>query len=161
MSFGVIQPRWPAKYVLLKNYGLSPSCFDIDCFIKNENKLAYDENDKWFAQFPCMMNKFKYMALGGFDFNCPGGVWADNDLFIKAKIMGMKFRSCFDNMFYHFASVASVNDGMNRRINNHYKGQEYMKAKWGICPTNNNSHYLFSDDDSKEFKCFCANGRNE
>ena len=155
VSFLVVSPekQW-YKYMVSEDFGRTPDDFDNDAFQKFSCDVVFDKADKWFACFPIMMNRFRYLALGGFDMNCLNGVFANNDLFIKAKIMGMEFKTQFDLLFYHFGSIASKTDGWDNRIRNHKLAQSYVYEKWGHQLHNDNSHFMFSADDNIEFKEF-------
>lgn len=112
------------------------------------NDFKFDEYSKWiggsseinprdygYAALPFMVNKWKYIALNGFDDKFVNGIKADADFFVRAMYMGMKFKYDFRKPFFHFGSM-TVNDinlskeKKTTRIEAEIIGRKYCHIKW-------------------------------
>lgn len=120
-----------------QNFGAFPREFRMQDFLKESIKPELEKDisqDVW--RLPFLVDKFEYMALGGWDPNCTHGLYADVEFFVKAKILGIEALYLPNIRFYHFASVAVNNEslakeGKDSRDLGGAKAAYYLDQKWG------------------------------
>ena len=122
------------KQFHIKNLGRDPKTFDLNTFWEYEESII-EENRKEETgnTLPIFMNKWDYMAVGGWDEAYPGAWVADWDFFLKCEIAGMRMVRTYEVHFYHFVSVGTEST-YEERINKQNKEKschEYFKYKWG------------------------------
>lgn len=125
---------WDIKYI---DFGHKPDEFQLEAYLEESYKPELEPEitlDVW--RLPFVIDKYKYMALGGWDPNCHHGLFADVEFFAKAKIMGLECLYLPTIRFYHFISTF-LNDGVlkndgkpSRRELSEAAGQ-YLRWKWG------------------------------
>jgi glycosyltransferase involved in cell wall biosynthesis len=126
----------------IKDLGKSISEFDLQKFWEYENEISNTNECLGGSTLPILMNKKRFIALGGWDENYPtNGVVADWDFFLKSKIFGMQMRRSYNCHFYHFAQIATG----TQRQELERQGHEYARYKWGSYIKHNikdNSKYI-------------------
>ena len=131
---------------IIKDFGITPDTFQLDDWIEYSKTLNGNTDDTG-STLPIYINKFKYLALGGWDENYPGPWVTDWDFFLKANMHGCDLNRIYDCTFYHFASAATktVNKlDTNNRIDQ--SCHEYARYKWGAYIKHNpgnNEKYLY------------------
>jgi glycosyltransferase involved in cell wall biosynthesis len=112
----------------IKDLGKSIEQFDLKTFCEYESSISNTNECLGGYTLPILMNKNKFIALGGWDENYPtNGVVADWDFFLKCKTLGMQMRRVYDCHFYHFAQIATG----TQRQELEAQGHEYARYKWG------------------------------
>jgi glycosyltransferase involved in cell wall biosynthesis len=112
----------------IKDLGKSIEQFDLKTFCEYESRVSSANECLGGYTLPILMNKNKFIALGGWDENYPtNGVVADWDFFLKCKTLGMPMRRVYDCHFYHFAQIATG----TQRQELEAQGHEYARYKWG------------------------------
>lgn len=112
----------------IKDLGKSIDSFDLEKFWSYEEEVSNSNECLGGSTLPILMNKNRFIALGGWDENYPtNGVVADWDFFLKCKVSGMQMRRIYDCHFYHFAQVATG----TQRQELERQGHEYARYKWG------------------------------
>ena len=117
--------------------------FDFEKFSKDEIKHRQDQLTDDGEIFPFLMNKTKYMMVGGFDTVYGSPFICDWDFFLKLELAGLEFKRSRKLCFYHFGSVATKNSNEGDRFKASERSAEgIFKYKWGIDPIRhmNNSH---------------------
>lgn len=145
--------------VIVKDLGKTPQDFKYYDFLSQSNDGNVHCVNSRTSRLPFFMNKYDYLALGGWDSSYINGMVADDDFFIKAKIMRLKFKDIKNIHFYHFEGQ-SVND---EKLNNNKKMKRMDSYKFGLqlfykkfgsninYTRNFDNLYLFSNDDNIEF----------
>lgn len=107
--------------------------FNID-FDECDYKII--KSDIFNCRLPFMMYKYDYIAMGGWDSTFIHGLQADDDFFMRARLLGFNAYQLNNKFyFYHFAE-STVNDNnliangkIGRRIAEQ-KNIPYIKQKW-------------------------------
>jgi glycosyltransferase involved in cell wall biosynthesis len=116
------------KQFHIKDLGKSIEQFDLKTFCEYESRVSSANECLGGSTLPILMNRNKFIALGGWDENYPtNGVVADWDFFLKCKTFGMQMRRVYDCHFYHFAQIATG----TQRQELEAQGHEYARYKWG------------------------------
>ena len=145
------------KYALGQDFGTIDD-FKFDEYSKwTGGSSEIDPRDYGYAALPFMVNKWKYLALNGFDDKFVNGIKADADFFVRAMYMGMKFKYDFRKPFFHFGSM-TVNDvnlskeKMTTRIEAEIIGRKYCQIKWnkGNIESFDGRNFLFDKTVVKE-----------
>lgn len=135
---GVLEPAKSCyPDVETRAFGTSPDQFDSKSFYKESyNPELEAVSQIGMDRLPFLVDKYEYLALGGWDENCIHGLQADDEFFLKAKILGLETVLVPSIKFYHF-SKASVNDfslqanGKESRSQAFAENYRYLGNKWG------------------------------
>lgn len=89
----------------IKDLGTSPEEFDLEAFWEYEIPL-YKQAELNGSTLPFMMNKYDYLAVGGWDIMYPSPHVVDWDFFLKCEYVGYIMKRAYIH-FYHFAGAAT------------------------------------------------------
>lgn len=134
------------------DFGSHPSNFNMDRYLEaSYDPFLEHQMKSGLCRLPFVVNKFIYISLGGWDENLIHGLQADDDFFMKAKVMGIRTWYIPQLKFYHF-SMTTVNDsnltknGKQGRTDAEQQNFRYLNQKWGGgVPRNNGSTVQFVD----------------
>jgi len=107
VSLNQIEPN-PSMFTQfhIQDLGKSPDEFDLNKFWKYEQSLSVLPNDSTGSTLPFAMNKFDYLAVGGWDIMYPSPHVVDWDFFLKCEYLGFEMVRTYSH-FYHFAGAAT------------------------------------------------------
>jgi N-acetylglucosaminyl-diphospho-decaprenol L-rhamnosyltransferase len=89
----------------IKNLGHSPEEFNLNEFWEY-GKTLEKENDQTGSTLPFAMNKYDFLAVGGWDVMYPSPHVVDWDFFLKCEYWGMEMLRTYQH-FYHFSGAAT------------------------------------------------------
>lgn len=123
--------------VEIQDFGTDPGNFKLEEYLA----ASYDPThgpvtNGNICRLPFLINKWDYLALEGWDEQCIHGLQADDDFFLRAKIVGHQTWFIPQLKFYHF-SMTSVNNnslvenGKQSRTEAEQKNIQYLYWKWG------------------------------
>lgn len=135
---GAMEPRQSGyPDVLSGPFGTDPKTFNLEEFWKESYKPELEVTIRIGGdRLPFLINKYEYLAMGGWDENCIHGLQADDEFFLKAKILKLETVVVPSIIFYHF-SMTSVNDenlaknGKATRSGVFEQNYRYLADKWG------------------------------
>ena len=106
VSANQIEPN-PSMFsqFIIKDFGKSPEEFDLQEYWKFE-QIQYKQAELNGSTLPFMMNKYDYLAVGGWDIMYPSPHVVDWDFFLKCEYAGYLMKRVYVN-FYHFAGAAT------------------------------------------------------
>lgn len=90
---------------IIKDLGKSPEEFDLKTYWDFED-TQYKQAELNGSTLPFMMNKYDYLAVGGWDVMYPSPHVVDWDFFLKCEYVGYIMKRVYVN-FYHFAGAAT------------------------------------------------------
>ena len=90
---------------IIKDLGKSPEGFDLEAYWEFED-TQYKQAELNGSTLPFMMNKYDYLAVGGWDLMYPSPHVVDWDFFLKCEYVGYIMKRAYVN-FYHFAGAAT------------------------------------------------------
>ena len=90
---------------IIKDLGKSPEGFDLEQYWEFED-TQYKQAELSGSTLPFMMNKYDYLAVGGWDVMYPSPHVVDWDFFLKCEYVGYLMKRAYVN-FYHFAGAAT------------------------------------------------------
>lgn len=90
---------------IIKDLGKSPEEFDLKAYWEFED-TQYKQAELNGSTLPFMMNKYDYLAVGGWDVMYPSPHVVDWDFFLKCEYVGYSMKRVYIN-FYHFAGAAT------------------------------------------------------
>jgi len=90
---------------IIKDLGKSPEEFDLKAYWDFED-TQYKQAELNGSTLPFMMNKYDYLAVGGWDVMYPSPHVVDWDFFLKCEYVGYSMKRAYVN-FYHFAGAAT------------------------------------------------------
>ena len=90
---------------IIKDLGKSPEEFDLKTYWEFED-TQYKQAELNGSTLPFMMNKYDYLAVGGWDVMYPSPHVVDWDFFLKCEYVGYSMKRAYVN-FYHFAGAAT------------------------------------------------------
>ena len=90
---------------IIKDLGKSPEGFDLEQYWEFED-TQYKQAEMNGSTLPFMMNKYDYLAVGGWDVMYPSPHVVDWDFFLKCEYVGYLMKRAYVN-FYHFAGAAT------------------------------------------------------
>ena len=101
-----IEPK-PSMFpqFIIEDLGKSPEEFDLEAFWEFEAK-HYKPMELNGSTLPFLMNKYDYLAVGGWDVMYPSPHVVDWDFFLKCEYVGYTMKRAYIN-FYHFAGAAT------------------------------------------------------
>ncbi len=92
----------------IENLGKDPKTFNIEKFWEYEESIVEDNKiEPTGNTLPIFMNKWDYMAVGGWDESYPGACVLDWEFFLKCEIVGLKMLRSYECHFYHFVSIGT------------------------------------------------------
>jgi hypothetical protein len=106
VSANQIEPN-PSMFpqFIIKDLGKSPEGFDLEQYWEFED-TQYKQAEMNGSTLPFMMNKYDYLAVGGWDVMYPSPHVVDWDFFLKCEYVGYLMKRAYVN-FYHFAGAAT------------------------------------------------------
>ena len=106
VSANQIEPN-PSMFpqFIIKDLGKSPEEFDLEQYWEFED-TQYKQAELNGSTLPFMMNKYDYLAVGGWDVMYPSPHVVDWDFFLKCEYVGYSMKRAYVN-FYHFAGAAT------------------------------------------------------
>jgi len=106
VSLNQIEPK-PSIFpqFIIKDLGKSPNEFNLEAFWEFEAK-NYKPIELNGSTLPFLMNKYDYLAVGGWDIMYPSPHVVDWDFFLKCEYVGYIMKRSYIN-FYHFAGAAT------------------------------------------------------
>jgi O-antigen biosynthesis protein len=106
VSTNQIEPN-PSMFsqFIIKDLGKSPEEFDLKAYWDFED-TQYKQAELSGSTLPFMMNKYDYLAVGGWDIMYPSPHVVDWDFFLKCEYVGYTMKRVYVN-FYHFAGAAT------------------------------------------------------
>lgn len=119
------------------NFGDYPSNFNMAEFLEASYDPALESQmEPGLCRLPFVVNKYIYIALGGWDEKLTHGLNADDDFFLKAKVMGLETMYLPQLKFYHFSMTCLNNDnlaanGKQKRTDAEQQNLGYLYQKWG------------------------------
>ena len=106
VSLNQIEPN-PSMFLqfITKDLGKSPEEFNLETYWEFE-QTQYKQAELNGSTLPFMMNKYDYLAVGGWDVMYPSPHVVDWDFFLKCEYVGYTMKRVYVN-FYHFAGAAT------------------------------------------------------
>ena len=106
ISANQIEPK-PSMFpqFIIKDLGKSPEGFGLEQYWDFED-TQYKQAELNGSTLPFMMNKYDYLAVGGWDIMYPSPHVVDWDFFLKCEYAGYLMKRAYVN-FYHFAGAAT------------------------------------------------------
>ena len=106
VSANQIEPN-PSMFpqFIIKDLGKLPEEFDLKAYWDFED-TQYKQAELNGSTLPFMMNKYDYLAVGGWDVMYPSPHVVDWDFFLKCEYVGYIMKRAYVN-FYHFAGAAT------------------------------------------------------
>ncbi len=92
---------------VIENLGRDPLTFDLEKYWEYEKTVNKDKLDPSGSTFPIMMAKIDFLRIGGWNESYPGPWVCDLDLFLRARLNGIKTIRTYTTHFYHFVSVGT------------------------------------------------------
>lgn len=122
----------------IKDLG-TPETFDLDTFWEYESSISVLPPERSGSQWPFLMYKADYMAVGGLDVYYPSPHVVDWDFMLKCEYVGFEMVRIYDVHLYHFVSIATRRDSKMNEVSNEKEEQAhyFFKSKWGEFPQNN------------------------
>lgn len=91
----------------VKNFGSDPECFDLEKFQSLEQTFRLDSITREGCTLPFAMNKYDFLAVGGWDVMYPSPHVVDWDFFLKCEYWGLQMLRTYKCNFYHFYGAAT------------------------------------------------------
>jgi O-antigen biosynthesis protein len=106
VSANQIEPN-PSMFhqFIIKDLGKSPEEFNLEAYWEFED-TQYKQAELNGSTLPFMMNKYDYLAVGGWDIMYPSPHVVDWDFFLKCEYVGYSMKRVYVH-FYHFAGAAT------------------------------------------------------
>jgi len=106
VSANQIEPN-PSMFhqFIIKDLGKSPEEFNLEAYWEFED-TQYKQAELNGSTLPFMMNKYDYLAVGGWDIMYPSPHVVDWDFFLKCEYVGYSMKRAYVH-FYHFAGAAT------------------------------------------------------
>lgn len=117
----------------IKDLGRDPKAFDLEAFWEYEENIIESRVEETGCTLPIFMNKWDFLAVGGWDESYPGAWVVDWDFFLKCEIAGFQMLRTYECHFYHFVSVGTESTFEEKQSKQQREQQchEYFKYKWG------------------------------
>lgn len=115
---------------IIKDLGKSPEEFDLKEYWDFED-TQYKQAELNGSTLPFMMNKYDYLAVGGWDIMYPSPHVVDWDFFLKCEYVGYLMKRVYVN-FYHFAGAATrkTREQSAESTRKEHKAHQFFKNKW-------------------------------
>ena len=126
------------KQTHIKDLG-TPKTFNLDTFWEYESSLSVLPPEESGSQWPFLMYKPDYLAVGGLDIYYPSPHVVDWDFMLKCEYVGFKMVRTYDVHLYHFVSIATRRDSDMNKISSQKEqlAHQFFTKKWGT-PTEHN-----------------------
>jgi len=115
---------------IIKDLGKSPEEFDLKGYWDFED-TQYKQAELNGSTLPFMMNKYDYLAVGGWDVMYPSPHVVDWDFFLKCEYVGYIMKRVYVN-FYHFAGAATrkTHEQNLESTRKEHEAHLFFKNKW-------------------------------
>ena len=116
---------------IIKDLGKSPEGFDLEKYWEFED-TQYKQAEMNGSTLPFMMNKYDYLAVGGWDVMYPSPHVVDWDFFLKCEYVGYLMKRVYVN-FYHFAGAATrkTHEQNAESTRKEQLAHDFFNIKWG------------------------------
>ena len=119
----------------IKDLG-TPESFNLQTFWDYESSLPKNKfvnPEMSGSQWPFLMYKPDYMAVGGLDVYYPSPHVVDWDFMLKCEYVGYKMIRIYNVHLYHFGSIATRRDPLMDRFSSEKEklAHQFFKTKWG------------------------------
>lgn len=101
------QPSAMFPQFIVRNFGNNPQSFSIPRFHSEEQELRSNNITKEGSTLPFAMNKYDFLAIGGWDVLYPSPHVVDWDFFLKCEYWGLEMLRTYKCNFYHFYGAAT------------------------------------------------------
>ena len=101
------QPSAVFHQFSVHDFGRSPESFSLENFQIKEQSFRVDSVTKEGCTLPFAMNKYDFLAVGGWDVMYPSPHVVDWDFFLKCEYWGMQMLRTYKCNFYHFCGAAT------------------------------------------------------
>lgn len=120
------------KQTHIKDLG-TPKTFSLDTFWEYEASLSTPPPEESGSQWPFLMYKADYMAVGGLDVYYPSPHVVDWDFMLKCEYVGFQMVRIYDLHLYHFGSIATRRDPLMNELSTQKEKQahQFFQTKWG------------------------------
>ena len=131
VSANQIEPN-PSMFsqFIIKDLGKSPEEFDLEAYWDFED-IQYKQAELNGSTLPFMMNKYDYLAVGGWDVMYPSPHVVDWDFFLKCEYVGYIMKRVYVN-FYHFAGAATrkTHEQSAESTRKEQAAHQFFTTKW-------------------------------
>ena len=131
VSLNQIEPN-PSMFsqFIIKDLGKSPEEFDLKAYWDFED-TQYKQAELNGSTLPFMMNKYDYLAVGGWDVMYPSPHVVDWDFFLKCEYVGYIMKRAYVN-FYHFAGAATrkTHEQSAESTRKEQSAHQFFNTKW-------------------------------
>ena len=132
VSANQIEPN-PSMFpqFIIKDLGKSPEEFDLKAYWEFED-TQYKQAELNGSTLPFMMNKYDYLAVGGWDIMYPSPHVVDWDFFLKCEYFGMEMIRIYKH-FYHFCGAATrpTPEQSEESTRKEMLAHKFFATKWG------------------------------
>lgn len=126
-----IEPK-PSMFsqFIIKDFGQTPDDFNLNDYWEFE-QTQYKQAELNGSTLPFMMNKYDYLAVGGWDVMYPSPHVVDWDFFLKCEYVGYLMKRAYIN-FYHFAGAATrkTQEQNAESIRKEQLAHDFFSIKW-------------------------------
>ena len=126
------QPSAVFSQFFVHNFGGSPESFSLNNFQIEEQTFRLNSVTKEGSSLPFAMNKYDFLAVGGWDVMYPSPHVVDWDFFLKCEYWGMEMLRTYKCNFYHFYG-ASTRQTLKQSIESSRKealAHHFFTKKW-------------------------------
>lgn len=111
----------------------TPETFNLKEFWEYESSLPVSSPEGTGSQWPFLMYKADYMAVGGLDVYYPSPHVVDWDFMLKCEYVGFEMIRTYDLHLYHFVSIATRRDPQMNKSSNEKEllAHKFFTNKWG------------------------------
>ena len=115
---------------IIKDLGKSPEEFNLKTYWEFED-TQYKQAELNGSTLPFMMNKYDYLAVGGWDIMYPSPHVVDWDFFLKCEYVGYLIKRVYVN-FYHFAGAATrkTHEQSEESTRKEMLAHKFFATKW-------------------------------
>ena len=115
---------------IIKDFGQTPDDFNLNDYWEFE-QTQYKQAELNGSTLPFMMNKYDYLAVGGWDVMYPSPHVVDWDFFLKCEYVGYLMKRAYIN-FYHFAGAATrkTQEQNAESIRKEQLAHDFFSIKW-------------------------------
>jgi len=115
---------------IIKDLGKSPEEFNLKTYWEFED-TQYKQAELNGSTLPFMMNKYDYLAVGGWDIMYPSPHVVDWDFFLKCEYVGYSMKRAYIN-FYHFAGAATrkTREQNAESTRKEQEAHQFFTTKW-------------------------------
>ena len=111
----------------------TPESFSLKTFWEYESSISVLPSEETGSQWPFLMYKPDFMAVGGLDVYYPSPHVVDWDFMLKCEYVGFEMVRVYDLHLYHFGSIATRRDPLMNQLSNEKEKQAhyFFQNKWG------------------------------